>query len=174
MNSDQGQWLILITIPLTEWSQYPKHINSPFDKLCLSCVTIVTSYHQALVISKSGSHRSWCTKYILNQPHIQSFKPPGSFSWSPRLSLSMNKLSNYPDCHKLSHSRLSWRPWSLRTPTPAGRTTPSWPPCPPPPSPSTAWSTPPSPSAARLHPHGHPDNVHVMLREWPVTPLTRF
>ena len=159
MNSDQGQWLILITIPLTEWSQYPKHINSSFDKLCLSRITIVTNYHHVLVIS--------------NQPHLKSYKPPG-LCLGLRATHRRWKCSNYPDCHKLSHSRLSWRPWSLRTPTPAGRTTRSWPQCPPPPSPSTAWSTPPSPSAARWHPHGHPDNVHIMLREWPVTPLTRF
>ena len=92
MNSDQGQWLILITIPITEWSQYPKYINSPFDKLCLSRVTIVTNYHRDLVISKSGSHHSWCTKRILNQPHIKSYKPPGALSWSPRLTSSMNKF----------------------------------------------------------------------------------
>ena len=118
MNSDQGQWLILIGIPLMKWTCSPNYINSPFDKLCLSRVTIVTKLS---VTDYRG----------------------GACLWE-----RLQQLGGQPDPDHRVHHRLPH----------------------------------PQPRVPRHHhlwpgdPHGHhdPDNIDTMLREWPLTPWTRF
>ena len=101
-----------------KWTCSPNYINSPFDKLCLSRVTIVTKLS---VTDYRG----------------------GACLWE-----RLQQLGGQPDPDHRVHHRLPH----------------------------------PQPRVPRHHhlwpgdPHGHhdPDNVDTMLREWPLTPWTRF
>ena len=58
---------IIITIPLMKWTCSPNYINSPFDKLCLSRVTIATKLS---VTDYSGGAGLWeRLQQLGGQPH---------------------------------------------------------------------------------------------------------